>query len=545
MESPSDTSLGVTAEDFYESQRANRTGPVELGRRLADLVSPATFPPEQWQNGDPLVILNQSVNAYAVNTLASKMMLGAFPPGLPGWKTTPVENRLDQDIEQDPQLYSEVMYALSRRDETHRNRLEATNCRTAITLYYKLLLLTGNALVRWTDIDTPIIHNMHNYVVKRDAGGTPIVIVLKEAVAKMVADDDVVDAAERHRAENHQASTSMWDEEITIYHVQKLVNEDGKKQYVYWQEVEGGYVVPDTEAWTDFDTPTMYAGGMIPVYGANWFLPYCVDYEGDMQAVENFSASLQDGAAAAARFLIMVDPNGVTDINDVLRADNLDVIPGREQDVRTLRSDKGGDLGVTAQEMEKAVRRLGQAFLMFSAIQRQGERVTAEEWRILASEIDQAMGGLYSQVSQTSQRYFVLRFIFLHEETDSSIGKLPEGLVRVAVVTGIDSLGQSSDDRRLSEFMSEAAAEVGPEALAQHINISDYLRRKAAFKNVKAEGLVKGTDQVAQEADAAKQEAMQQSLLDKTAGPLASGGADMIGKMMESGQIPEGLMPNG
>lgn len=545
MEPLSDTSLGVTAEDFYESQKANRTGPVELGRRLADLVSPATFPPEQWQNGDPLVVLNQSVNAYAVNTLSSKMMLGAFPPGLPGWKSTPIEHKLDADIEQDPQLYSEVTYALSRRDEAHRNRLEATNCRTAITLYYKLLLLTGNALVLWTDIDTPIIHNMHNYVVKRDAGGTPIVVVLKESVSKMVADEDVVEAAEAHRAQNHQASASIWDEEITIYHVQKLVTEGGKKRYVYWQEVEGGYVVPDTEAWTDFDTPTMYAGGMIPVYGANWFLPYCIDYEGDMQAVENFSASLQDGAAAAARFLILVDPNGVTDINDVLRADNLDVIPGREQDVRTLRSDKGGDLAVTAQEMEKAVRRLGQAFLMFSAIQRQGERVTAEEWRILASEIDQAMGGLYSQVSQTSQRYFVLRFIFLHQEADKSIGKLPEGLVQVAVVTGIDSLGQSSEGTRLESFMGKANNALSNQALEKYIHVDDFLRRLAATENVKAEGLVKNADTRAQEADAAKQDAMQQTLIDKATGPLASGGADMLGQMLEGGQIPEGMMPNG
>ena len=545
MEPLSDTSLGVTAEDFFESQKANRTGPVELGRRLADLVSPSTFPPEQWQSGDPLVILNQSVNAYAVNTLSSKMMLGAFPPGLPGWKHIPEEHKLDQDIESDPQLYSEVMYALSRREESHRARLEATQCRPAMTLYYKLLLLTGNALVLWTNIDRPIIYNMHHYVVKRDATGTPIAGVLKESVSKMVADDDVVEAAERHRSVNQPAGATPWDDEITIYHCQKLVNDNGTQKYVYWQEVEGGEVIPGTEAWADFDTPTMYFGGMIPEYGSDWFIPYCSDYEGDMQAVENFAASLQDGAAAAARFLTLVDPNGVTDINDVLRADNLDVIPGRDQDVKTLRSDKGGDLAVTSQEMEKAVRRLGQAFLMFSAVQRSGERVTAEEWRILAQEIDQAMGGLYSQVAQTSQRYFVLRFIHLHEESDPKLGKLPEGLVRVAVVTGIDSLGQSSEGNRLDNFMTKANAALSNPVVEKYIDVSDYLRRLAAVENVKAEGLVKGSDQRQAEADAAKQDAMQQTLLDKATGPLAQGGADMLGQMLESGQIPEGMMPNG
>jgi hypothetical protein len=544
MDELSDTSLGVTAEDFYESQRAGRTGPVELARRLADISSPSTFPPEHWQSGDPLAITNQSVNAYGLNTLASKMMLGAMPPGLPGWKFTPDESKLDPDIQADPELYSQVLYALSRREEIHRERLEATKVRSANTRYNKLLLLTGNAAVLWTDIDAPVIYNMHNYVVKRDAGGTPIAGVIKVAVSRMVADQDVIDAADRSRQEK-PSQGNLWDEEITIYHCQKLINEDGKKQYVYWQEVEGGEVIEDTVAYADFETPTIYFGGMIPEYGSDWFIPYCSDYEGDMQAVENFSAALQDGGAAAARFLTLVDPSGQTELKDILEADNLDVVPGREQDVHSLRADKGGDLAVTSQEMEKAARRLGQAFLMFSAVQRSGERVTAEEWRILAQEIDQAMGGLYSDVAQTSQRYFILRFIHLHEETNKSIGKLPEGLVRTTIKTGIDSLGQSSEDRRLREFMVEAGEEITPQALAEHINVEDYLRRKAAFKNIKSEGLVKGADQLAQDRAAQKQDMTQQTLLEKATGPLAQGGADMIGKMLENGQIPEGMMPNG
>ncbi|CAH0343723.1 portal protein [Rhizobium sp. CECT 9324] len=545
MENLSDTSLGVTAEDFYESQRAGRTGPVELGRRLADISSPSTFPPEDWKSGDPLAIPNQSVNSYALNTLASKMMLGAFPPGLPGWKSTPVEHKMDEDIRSDPALYSQVVYSLSRRDETHRIRLDSTKTRSAGTLYFKLLLLTGNALVLWTDIDNPVIYNMHRYVVKRDAKGIPIATVLKDSVSRMVADEDVKEAADRNRSGDEQHSKSHWDDEITIYHVEKLINRRGKLQYVYWQEVEGGEVIEDTVAYSDFDTPTMYPGGMIPDYGSDWFLPYCADYEGDMLAVENFAASLQDGAAAAARFLILVDPTGQTDLKDVLDAENLEVIPGREQDVKTLRSDKGGDLAVVAQEMEKAARRLGQAFLMFSSVQRQGERVTAEEWRILAQEIDQAMGGLYSSVAQTSQRYFVLRFIFLHEESDKSIGKLPKDLVNVSVVTGIDSLGQSTEGTNLREFMVEAGEALNNPVVEKYLHVDDYLRRLAAVKNVKSEGLVKDQQTRDQDSANAQNSSMQQTIMDKATGPLAKGGADMMASMLEGGQLPEGMMPNG
>jgi hypothetical protein len=542
MDKLSDTSLGVSAEDFYESQMGSRTGPVALGRRLADLSSPSTFPPEFWQAGEYLVIPNQSVNAYAINTLASKIMLSALPPGMPGWKSTPIEHELDEDIKQDPALYSQVTYALSRRDESHRERLEATRSRSAIVKYNKLLLLTGNAASLWTDIDTPIIYNMHQYVVKRDSGGTPIAGVIKESVSRMVADEDVVQAADRSKVHTSSGS-SPWDEEITIYHCQKLVRDGDSKEYVYWQEVDGGEVIEDTVAYSEFDTPTIYFGWMIPEFGSSWGIPYCADYEGDMQAVENFSAALQDGGAAAARFITLVDPNGVTELKDVLEADNLEVIPGRDVDVKVLRADKGGDLAVTSQEMESASRRLGQAFLMFSSLQRKGERVTAEEWRILATEIDQAMGGLYSDFSQTSQRYFVLRFMFLHEEGNKKLGKLPKGLVRVSVVTGIDSMGQSADGARLREFMGEAKEALG-DALVQYIDPADYLRRLAAVKNIKSDGLVKGTDQLQADNSQQEQKALQQTVLDKATGPLAKGGADMLGKMMEGG-IPEGMIPNG
>ena len=545
MDTLSDTDLGVTAADFYESGRAGRTGPVELGRRLANIISPSIFPPEQWNAGDPLPVINQSVNAYAVNTLASKMMLGAFPPGLTGWKSTPVEHKLDEDIRNDPTLYSQVIYAMSRRDETHRERLEATKCRTAYTQFMRLLLTTGNALCLWTDIDNPVIYNMHHYVVKRDSAGEHLVTVLKQSVSRMVADPDVVDAADRHRAENNKAATgNPWDDEIEIYHCQKLIRTGSKKEYVYWQEVEGGEVIDDTVAYADYDTPTMYPGGMIPEYGSDWYLPYCGDYEGDMQAVENFSAALQDGGAAAARFITLVNPGGDTDIKDILEAENLEVVPGKAEDVHVLRADKGGDLAVTSQEMESASRRLGQAFLLFTSVQRKGERVTAEEWRILAGEIDQAMGGLYSSVSQTAQRHFVLRFMFLHEETDKKLGKLPEGLVRVAVVTGIDSLGQSSEKARFKEFITDANELTANPALEKYLDLGDGLRRLAAFNNIKSDGLVKDAERMASDGAEAKNQAMQQSLMDKATGPAVQGGMDMMKAALESGQVPEGMIPN-
>ena len=65
------------------------------------------------------------------------------------------------------------------------------------------------------------------------------------------------------------------------------------------------------------------------------------------------------------------------------------------------------------------------------------------------------------------------------------------------------------------------------------------------MKNVKSEGLVKDQQTRDQETADQQNSSMQQSIMDKATGPLAKGGADMMTAMLEGGQIPEGMMPNG
>lgn len=47
--------------------------------------------------------------------------------------------------------------------------------------------------------------------------------------------------------------------------------------------------------------------------------------------------------------------------------------------------------------------RLSYAFMLNSAVQRSGERVTAEEIRYVANELEDTLGGIYSILSQELQ----------------------------------------------------------------------------------------------------------------------------------------------
>lgn len=538
----SESTLEKSAEELYEEFKVNRGGVVEIGKRIASITIPSILPSEEYKVGaDELPFTNQSINSFLVNSLANTLALTALPPGLPICSFTPDETKLSDDIHKDPQLWTKTVYSLSRREEVHRNRLERTNTRDAYQRTMRQLIAGGgNCLCVWKELDRPKVYNMHNYVVYRSDDGEPLVTILKENISLAIADDDIVEAvmANRRRegsSEDHddRERAPDYDDEATIYHVQTLEKDAaGKKRWYYWQEMEGGYFIEGTDFWQDYEHPTMFPAHLSLDTGAHWSLPYCYDYEGDLRSIEELSAGFLDGAAAIAQFLQFVDPTGLTDIRKVSNAKNHDTIPGRAADVTTMVSGKSGELQVVANGIEAVARRLGMAFASEASIQRSGERVTAEEWKRMALALDKAMGGVYSSLSQTVLRWFVLRFIYLHQKEDKKLVPLPKDIVSIGVNTGLDGIGRSSEYENLKEVCMDYAEIMGPEGLRETIDGSDLFRRLASSRAIKTDGLVKSPE--AKQAEEDKQAALQQqqALVDKGTAPLAQGGADLIKQMM-------------
>lgn len=529
-----DTSLGIAAADFYVQEGGNREGVVQAGRRIADLCIPSVFPPETYSSShDDLAITNQGINAFLVNSLANTLALTAFPPSLPMLKFTPKESMLKESIDADPELYSEIEYGLSRKEEAHRKKLNVTRVRDRYQALMRLLIAGGgNGCVRWATLENPILYNLHSFVVKRNSEGLPLVTIIREEINLKTADEDIKEAVQRDRVmKGREVDPEDWQETAEIYHVQKY--DQRRNKFLYWQETEGGHVIADTDFWSDFDTPSIYPAPMILHTGDNYAISYASDYEGDLKAIETLSAAFQDGAAALAWFLLFVNPTGTTRLRDVQTADNLDVVAGVGTDVTTFETGKGGDVMRLNEGIETIARRLGIAFASEASIQRSGERVTAEEWKRMALALDKGMGGLYAQISQTVQRWFVLRFLFLHHKADKSLKDLPKEYFEVEVSTGIDNIGRATEYDNLIGWAQDVSAVLTPPVFGQKVNADDFLRRTAAGRGIKTDGLVKGAEQEAQEAQDQQAQLQQQTLLEKGATPIAKGGMDMLSSMMQ------------
>jgi hypothetical protein len=229
----------------------------------------------------------------------------------------------------------------------------------------------------------------------------------------------------------------------------------------------------------------------------------------------------------------MVNPNGTTSQQSIAEAANGAIIEGNDQDVTVLQLNKFNDFRVALETATRIEERLAFAFLLNSSIQRGGDRVTAEEIRYMANELEAALGGIYSILSQEMQLPMVTRIMFSMERK-KKMPVLPKGTVRPVIVTGIEALGRGNDMTKLQAFFQAAAlmANLPPE-----INREDALKRLGTSLGIDMKGLVKSAEQLQAEQQQAQQMAMMQQAMTPV---INQGGALLKQNMANQAQQTQG-----
>lgn len=523
---------GKEGEDLYEELRIGRDQVITKAQDISKISISTLMPPEGYQPGDNLPPPNQSINAAMISILASRIMLTALPPGFPMLKYNIVEHKIQAAINADPTLYSETLLALSRREKANRDRMESTGIRSAYVEASESLIGAGNVLWRHIDIDHPSVHKMDKYVVARSQGGEQQKVILKLAVSlselkpstRAFIRNLIVANSNRHDKD------ALDRDKHTVYACERLWwRSETEKVWLYWEEFDGE-LIPDSDVMVPYDAPIMYAAWMKPVYGANWGLSYCELYESDMWLVENCYADLRDMADAAAITWLFIKPGGVTSKRVLEKAENVRIMYGDAGDITVFRLEKNNDGSFIQTIADATEHRLGRAFLSTSSVQRSGERVTAEEWRDMTQELDMAMGGLFAIFAQGLGKNIVSRFIALQEAEDPTMKPLPKGIIRLGVITGMDALSINDEEQNLENALGVLIKLFGNDiaALFTYIVPDEVIRRVLAGNTVKPDGLVKGPDQQASEAQAANNQAVQGKLMDAALPPAAKAGADAV-----------------
>ena len=203
----------------------------------------------------------------------------------------------------------------------------------------------------------------------------------------------------------------------------------------------------------------------------------------------------------------MVNPNSTTKISELSKAKSGDFIKGKMEDVQILQMNKAADLQIAQMEKQQLSSDLSYAFLLNSAVQRNAERVTAEEIRYVAQELEGTIGSIYSILSQEFQLPLVRRCLVQMERL-GLIPELPQGAkgIEPVVTTGIEALGRGADLQNLDTFIRYA--QIFPEAFNTAVKANQILSQICTALRINPAKVIKTDAEVQQEqAMAAQQQA--------------------------------------
>lgn len=410
---------------------------------------------------------NDSIGARAVNHLSNKVVTTLFRPQGPFFRLTLGAKEKKKiaaltsnaDPAQVAEFTTKVENELNGVEQQSIEYLDMVAYRPQATFAAQLLVATGNALMYHPEGKPVQVFNLRDYCVVRDLSGVVIEIMTRECkafetfipyVQQQLRDMKAKDAAEY---EDHT--------DVVVYTRVRL-QDDGK----FHATQEAGLVKLDTPdaSWPVKTLPWIPLTWTL-VRGEDYGRGIVEDYAGAFHAIEVLTQSLINLAAVMGDIKYFVNPASLIDVTELNKSEPGSYHSGKEGDVTTMKTDKQNDANFIVTMIERYEKQVGQAFLLNSTVTRNAERVTAEEIRIQANELELSVGGIYSRLAlqwQLPTAWITLDHIKFNGD---SYGIKPQ------IITGMDSLSRQGELENVAQWIQALAMLNGvPEPILKAIN---------------------------------------------------------------------------
>lgn len=512
----------ISAKALYQTHKAIRQPYLKRAERAAELTVPYLMPKEGTTGSTDMVEPSQGLGARCLRHAASKLMNSLFPVNQPFFKNIVDDITLQKLSEQAGEINrGDVEDALSSRERAVMVEFNTSKFRPIAFEACRHLVLSGNYLVYVPTKGSPRGWRLDSYVINRDGAGNILDIIIEEEIARTALPEEI---------SKQLPSTQGTGREDTIKVYTKVTLQEDGKTYIVTQEADELELTSEFGGEFTKDTLPFVALRFSYVEGEDYGRGMVDEYIGDLATLDALSKALREGTIQGAKVVWMVAPNSTVKATKLAQAENGGFVQGNPEDVRPLRLEKHADFSVAENYIGKLTERLSYAFMLNSAVQRQGERVTAEEIRYVAMELDQAMGGTYSLMSEEFQMPMAKLFQ-LRMEYSRKVPPLPKEISNTTIVTGLEALGRGSDLTNLDALVAGAQQVVGPQATAQYLNVGEYFKRRSAALGIDTKNLIRSQEEIEQ---AEQQQQMMQ--MAQHMGPAA---IQQMGKAAENGAMPE------
>lgn len=383
------------------------------------------------------------MGAKWVNHLANRIVDVLFPLSRPFFTvaiTPKTKTALEQENTPDQlaAVKEQIREATTKIEEEAIRNLRLVEYRPVAIEACKHLIITGNALLRRMPSGKRILYSIDRYGIRRDIEGNAIEVVLYDRKKYCTFDPEM-------QAMIREVHPKVKDDDKMELLSHYKMEADGR--WCFKQEVEGvaigkqiKYVKKDFDllplAW-NLPSGFHYATGLVE------------DNSTTFHKLDVTTEALTDMVAIAADIKFFVRPGSALglQLRELNNAQRGAYFAGNAEDIAVPEINLRGDLDTIANIVAKWEGDLSRVFLLSNV--RDAERVTAEEIRLVARELESSFGGLYSQLALQWQQ----------KEADYALSKMNIGSVgnldsqfEVLVTTGLESLSREGqiDNLRLA-----------------------------------------------------------------------------------------------
>lgn len=474
-----------------------------------------TLLPREHVNNQELQLSNDSIGAQAVNHLSNKVVSTLFPPQrlffrlhIPEEMKQMMTSALAQQAPDAEQAKAAVATAAAEMEEQLasvekqvQDYMDMVSYRPTAIHAAKLLIVTGNALMYHPPEKPVQVFSIADYCICRDISGEMVEFMTKECKAFNTFSEDVQNLLRTGRNKDYED-----DHDVEIFTLVRLEN-DGR--FHMYQQANDVLLDTNGAFWTKETLPWIPLVWNL-VKGEDYGRGLVAEYAGAFHAVNVLSKSVLNIAAIMSDIKFLVNPTSFLDVAEMNRSPSGSYHPGKEGDVTAIQMDKQADAQFIAASIDRYERQIAQAFLLNSQLTRDAERVTAEEIRMVANELDTSNGGVYSRLASTWQgptAYIALDQI---EFDGLEVGIKPK------VITGMDSLSRAGELDNLRLFMSDLAMlNAVPEDVRAVMKLGEFMRVIGTNRQVEYKQFVKTSAEIAADQQAAMDQ--QQQLMDQQA----------------------------
>lgn len=523
--------IKISLKQRYDKAVPKRQVYLDRAREASLYTIPSLIPPEGANSSTQYKQPNQSIGADGINNLSAKLCLTMLPPNSPFFKFSGDDIKLKEEAEaagRDPEEEKKAQNeGLSKLEQFIKDRIESDGDRIILGEGTKHLLAGGNIFFVDDKDDGLKFYPLSRYVVKRDYSGNVLYAITTEKVAFDVLPEDIQEQIkDKITNENKKLDEAKEYDLLTIF---ERVN----NKWEIYSEVEG-IEIESTKGSYPIDKCPFIALRYVAVNGEDYGRGFIEEYFGDLVYLDVISKAVKEASLAMSKFIVLVDPNGITRANKLKETENGGFCVGREQDVHVMQANKVYDIQTAQAIADKIEKRLQRVFLLAQSATRDAERVTAQEIAYMVKQLEEALGNLYSILSKDFQKpYLTIKYHHLKLSNKSLPDVLKDGNISLTITTGIEALGRSSELQKWSQWI---------QLISESQVIAQFGGDIGKLGDIYATSLgldVKGILPTKQEVEAQQQNAQQQEVAKSMVAPLTQQGGQMIQN------IQKGMIDNG